>query len=222
MIRYAIFDMDGLMFDTERLFARSLTEYVGPKTGVAFPTEGILKLLGCNHRDFERLFPVLFGTKITPQECTELVTYWMKNEIETNGMPVKPGLYALLDALKAAGVRMALATGTSRPIAEIYLRMTRTLAYFDTLVCGDQVRHGKPDPEIFLTAYRLLGGVDPKTCAVLEDSYNGLVAAHAAGFLEICVPDLVDPTPQLDFTPFAKLKSLEEAIPLLRAVNGQH
>ena len=215
MIRPAIFDMDGLMFDTERLFLRALDEYVGPVTGVAFPTENVLQLLGCNHADFNRLFPILFGTAITPQHCTELVTEWMKREIETNGVPVKPGLYALLDALKAAGVRMALATGTSRPIATIYLEMTGTLPYFDTLVCGDQVRRGKPDPEIFETAFRQLGGGDPATCVVFEDSRNGLLAAHSGGFRTVCVPDLIDPTPDLPFTPDATLPFLDAAIPLI-------
>ena len=219
MIRCAIFDMDGLMFDTERLYMRALLEYVGPKTGVDFPMEGILRTLGCNHADFTRLFPELFGTEITPAECTELVTEWMKREIETFGMPVKPGLYELLDALKADGVRIALATGTSRPITAIYLEMTNTLRYFDALVCGDQVTHGKPDPEIFLTAFAALGGRDPKTCVVFEDSYNGLCAAHAGGFRTVCVPDLVDPTPMLTFVPDAVFKTLAEAIPLIRREN---
>ena len=221
MIRAAIFDMDGLMFDTERLFLRSLEEYVGPVTGVAFPVEDVLKLLGCNHRDFERLFPILFGTKITPARCTELVTEWMKHEIETNGMPVKPGLCDTLDALKADGIRIALATGTSRPIATVYLDMTNTLPYFDALVCGDQVRHGKPDPEIFLTAANALS-VDPNETVVFEDSYNGLIAAQTGGFLPICIPDLVDPTPWLITPPFAKFPILSDAIPLIRRVNGVH
>ena len=220
MIKTAIFDMDGLMFDTERLYVRAMQEYVGPKTGVDFPTEGLLRTLGCNHADFERMFPELFGTAITPAECTVLVTEWMKHEIETHGLPVKPGLYELLGALKADGIPMALATGTSRPIAEIYLEMTNTRPYFDALVCGDQVTHGKPDPEIFLLAHAALGGGDPQTCAVFEDSRNGLVAAHAAGFRTVCVPDLVDPTPTLGFAPFATLAALSDAIPLIRRENG--
>ena len=220
MIRYAIFDMDGLMFDTERLYVRSLLEYVGPVTGVTFPMDGILETIGMNHRDFERNFARLFGTKITSARCTELVTEWMKREIETNGMPVKPGLYALLDALKADGIPMALATSTSRPITSIYLEITGTRPYFDALICGDQVRRGKPDPEAFLTAFAALGGTDPGACVVFEDSYKGLCAAHAGGFRTVCVPDLVNPVPALDFVPDAVLKTLDEAIPLIRAENN--
>ena len=214
MIDTAIFDMDGLMFDTERLYLRALTEYVGPKTGVDFPMEGILRTLGCNHQDYLRIFPELFGTAITPEYCAELVSEWMQREIETHGVPVKSGLYALLDALKSRGFRLALATGTARPITAIYLGTTHTRAYFDAIVCGDQVTHGKPDPEIFLTACKAIDST-PQRCAVFEDSYNGLLAAHAGGFFSICVPDLIDPVSLLPFAPDAVCKTLDEAIPLL-------
>lgn len=219
MIRSVIFDMDGLMFDTERLYVRSLEEYVGPKTGIAFPRERILKTLGCNHADFERLFPTLFGTAISFRACYEMIETWMKNEMETNGVPVKPGLYDLLEALKARDIRMALATGTSRPIAMEYLKRTNTLSYFDALVCGDQVTHGKPDPEIFLLACKAIDG-KPETTAVFEDSVNGLTAAHNGGFFSICVPDLIDPLPRLNFTPNAVFRSLDEAIPLFCRKNA--
>ena len=218
MIESVIFDMDGLMFDTERLYVRSLEEYVGPKTGIAFPRESILRTLGSNHADFERMFPTLFGTEISFSDCYAMIESWMKHEMETNGVPVKPGLYTLLDALKASGVRIALATGTSRHIALEYLRRTDTLGYFDAFAFGDQVVHGKPDPEIFLLACSNLGGT-PAATAVFEDSVNGLRAAHAGGFFSICVPDLIDPLPRLDFTPDAVLHTLDEAIPLICAIN---
>lgn len=220
MIESVIFDMDGLMFDTERLYIRALEEYVGPKTGVAFPRESALMTLGMNHVDFERAYPKLFGTAIPFSDCYAMIESWMKQEMEANGVPVKPGLYDLLDALKSGGVRIALATGTSRYIALEYLRRTDTLKYFDAFAFGDQVAHGKPDPEIFLLACRLLGG-KPETTAVFEDSVNGLLAAHAGGFFSICVPDLVDPVPRLDFTPDAVLCTLDEAIPLILAINGR-
>ncbi len=218
MIRNSIFDMDGLMFDTERLYMRALTEYVGPKTGVVFPRENILKTLGMNHADYMQQFPVLFGDAISFAECDALVTNWTAREIAARGVPVKPGLYALLDALKADGIRMALATGTSRHIAIRYLESTDTRRYFDALVFGDQVTHGKPDPEIFLLACKALGGT-PETTAVFEDSVNGLKAAHAGGFFSICVPDLIDPVPRLDFMPDAVFRTLDEAIPLFREIN---
>lgn len=219
MIKNVIFDMDGLMFDTELLYIRSLEEYVGPKTDVSFPRESALKTLGMNHADFERSFPELFGTAIPFDTCYSMISEWMTAEMEAHGVPVKPGLYALLNALKADGVGIALATGTSKHIALEYLKRTDTLRFFDAFAFGDQVTRGKPDPEIFLLACRQLGG-DPQTTAVFEDSVNGLKAAHAGGFFSVCVPDLVDPVPQLVFTPDAVLRSLDEAIPLIRAINA--
>ena len=213
MIRNVIFDMDGLMFDTERLYVRALEEYVGPVTGVAFPRESILRTLGSNHADFMRMYPDLFGTALPFDTCYLMITDWMTQEMETHGVPVKPGLMALLSALKADGIGIALATGTSRPIALEYLRRTDTLKYFDAFAFGDQVAHGKPDPEIFLLAADALGA-KPKDTAVFEDSVNGLRAARAGGFFSICVPDLVDPLPCLDFMPDAVLHTLDEAIPL--------
>ena len=214
MIRSVIFDMDGLMFDTERLYVRALEEYVGPVTGVAFPRENVLKTLGMNHADFERSYPDLFGTALPFNACYAMITDWMTKEMEAHGVPVKPGLYALLAALKADGIKIALATGTSRHIALEYLRRTDTLRYFDAFAFGDQVAHGKPDPEIFLLAANALSA-KPKDTAVFEDSVNGLRAARAGGFFSICVPDLVDPLPYLDFMPDAVLHALDEAIPLL-------
>ena len=218
MIRNVIFDMDGLMFDTEQLYVRALEEYVGPVTGVSFPRENILKTLGSNHADFERMFPELFGTEISFSDCYAMISDWMTQEMETHGVPVKPGLYALLTALKANGIKIALATGTSRHIALDYLERTDTRKYFDAFAFGDQVTHGKPDPEIFLLAARQLCAA-PQDTAVFEDSINGLRAARAGGFFSICVPDLVDPLPYLDFTPDAVFRTLDEAIPLLCAEN---
>jgi HAD superfamily hydrolase (TIGR01509 family) len=164
------------------------------------------------------MFPALFGTAIAFDACYAMIADWMTREMEAHGVPVKPGLYALLDALRADGIKIALATGTSRPIALEYLRRTDTLRYFDAFAFGDQVTHGKPDPEIFRLACSALGGT-PEETAVFEDSVNGLKAAHAGGFFSVCVPDLIDPVPRLDFKPDAVLPVLDDAIPLIRAIN---
>ena len=102
----------------------------------------------------------------------------------------------LLDFLKENRLKIALATSTSRRTSELNLKITGTAKYFDALVCGEDVKNGKPDPEVFLTAASRLG-VAPECCAAFEDSVNGILSAYDAGMTTVMVPDYVQPTEEL-------------------------
>jgi HAD superfamily hydrolase (TIGR01509 family) len=130
------------------------------------------------------------------------------------GIPLKPGVTEVLEWLSAHGIPSAAASATIHE--KIVDRFTKTdlLKYFTVMVGGDEVTHGKPHPETFLTAAKRLG-VDPADCLVFEDSHNGVIAAHEAGMHVIMIPDLVAPTPELLKRVKHELGSLEEALPIL-------
>ena len=112
------------------------------------------------------------------------------------GVPVKPGLREVLTYLKEKGIKIALATSTSRKTSVLNLESAGVTAFFDTLVCGEDVTNGKPHPEVFLTAAERLGE-NPADCIAFEDSINGIKSAHAAGMVTVMVPDMLQPTDEI-------------------------
>lgn len=214
---YAIFDMDGLMFDTETLFIRAFEEVVGPKIGYRFPKQAMKQLIGLNHQAALELFPKLFpDCPESYDTCIAMFRAWMQDYIRENGIPVKPGLRELLAWLKEENIPCAVATSTDAAVAREYLDNAGITAYFQTITGGDQVKKSKPDPEIFERAMHALGGSDPGRCVVFEDSRNGLLAGANGGFRVIVVPDLMDPTLDLPGLCYAKCARLDAAIAVMQ------
>ncbi len=203
-----IFDMDGLMFDTERVIQRSW-QIVGEQMGYHNFGDHIYHTLGMNRKRRRQYFLETMGENF-PYD-TFLDTYRKVSEkyLKENGIPVKPGLLELLEFLKQKKIPIAVATSSSRKYAEQKLKEAGTFPYLDIVLCGDMVTRSKPDPEIYETACRLLGTI-PEETIVLEDSENGLRAAIAAGTRAIMVPDLIKNLPQIEKRLEAKLESLNE------------
>ena len=130
--------------------------------------------------------------------------------VEREGIPVKPGLYEILEFFRQRGVKIALATSTSRETAELNLRLAKVSDYFDVLVCGGDVTNGKPHPEVFLTAAERLG-FSPESCVAFEDSINGIKSAYAAGMTTVMVPDFLQPTDEIKPMITYLCKDLSEA-----------
>lgn len=212
-----IFDMDGLMFDTERLYIEGF-KYVGEKTGAKFPEESLLKLVGMNYHDGVKLFNEEFGSTPSYEECFRINDEYIENYMKTKGIPCKPGLHELLDYLATNDYKIALATSTKEETARYYLELADVTSYFDVIVCGDMITRGKPDPEIFLLAASKLG-TPPENCLILEDSRNGIIAAHSAGIPSILVPDLIVPTAQMEEYCYKKVKTLFNVIDILEEQN---
>ena len=195
MITAVVFDMDGLMFDTERLGFQSTlkaSEELG-LTGMASIYE---QLIGANQQYCRELFVRVYHDEKLYDRFCRLESTYRREWIDQHGLPVKPGLYELLEDLAARNIPTALATSSKRETADYYLSLAHLTGYFTAIVSGEQVTRSKPDPEIYQKAVALLGQ-DPKTCVALEDSYNGIRSAYAGGLQPIMIPDIKQPDDEM-------------------------
>ena len=209
MIEAVIFDMDGLMVETERLAKRFWLEALD-EFGVSLTDDQYFRIVGRTSTDSTIVLNEMLGADFPVEKCRARMRELYYADIAENGIPVKPGLLELVEFLRTKSVRYAVATSTARDITERKLELTGLTPYFDTIIAGDEVSNGKPDPEIFLKVAESLS-VEPGTCVVLEDSFNGIRAAHAAGMIPIMVPDLTQPTEQIRSLAHAVTPSLFEA-----------
>ena len=213
MIEAVLFDMDGLMFDTERMYQKAWLQ-AGRQMGVPMEPEIVDRLRGRNREGCARVCREAFGEDFDfdamRTACRALMARW----IEEDGLPVKPGLYELLAELERRGIPAVLSTSTTRDSAWGHLQRAKVDRYFLGAVCGDEVSHSKPDPEVFLKA-AALAGRDPARCMVLEDSPAGVRAGAAAGCFTVMVPDLTGPDEELKKLADEILPGLRDVIPLL-------
>ena len=186
-----IFDMDGLMFDTERVFIMAW-DYAGEKIGIGKAGYMVYKTLGMNIASSYKVWKEEFGDGYNQEELRKYTKEFLTNYYNENKVPVKKGLYNLLDFLQKNDCKMAVASSSPRWEVEKHLKDAGIYEYFKGIICGDMVENSKPDPEIYLKACALLEA-NPSECYALEDSKNGLLAAHRAGCRPIMVPDLWQP-----------------------------
>jgi HAD superfamily hydrolase (TIGR01509 family) len=214
MIEAVVFDMDGIIFDTEKLSDKAW-ERASEEFDCAEIMNYRAEFMGLNRSQTKKLLTEKFGSKVPFEKFFEFTWNWMQQSIQSNGLPVKPGLYELLGYLKKNGYKIAAATSTSRRYVMDYFERAEITAFFDGIVCGDMVEKSKPDPDIYLKAAALLQ-VEPQKCMALEDSPNGLLSANRAGMKTVMVPDMIEPTVELQKLLFACVPSLKEVIPLLQ------
>jgi len=191
----AIFDLDGLLLDTERYseraFHRTTSDY-----GLGNQTDLFLSLVGTNE-DFhnDRLSQAL-GHLIDPRAFRRDWIAYFHQSMEDEPVPLLPGVQEMLNWLNAENITCAVATSSTTPNGERKLKHAGIREFFHTVTCGDQVSKSKPHPDIYLKAAESIGA-DLSRSIALEDSPNGVKAAHAAGLHVIQVPNLVQPSPDL-------------------------
>lgn len=210
MIKGAIFDMDGLMFDTETLVYRAWQK-VMDKNGFDYNFEIYKKTVGRRTVEVKKLYEELYGNSFDYHQMRRQANVYFREDVEKNGLPVKKGLYNILNFLKENSIKVAMATSTSSPTAMELVEKAGVGEYFEKFICGNMVKNGKPHPEVFLTATKEIG-VLPKDCIALEDSINGIKSAYSAGTKPIMVPDMLEPTEEIKPMLFALCKDLDEAI----------
>ncbi len=186
-----IFDMDGLMFDTERVFIGAW-DYAGEKLGLGKAGYMVLRTLGLNTEACDQAWRDAFGEDVDIQAMWYNTREYLEDYYSKYIVSAKKGLHDLLTYLKRKGYKLAVASSTKRAKVEHNLLDAGVRQYFDVVIAGDMVEKSKPEPDIYLRAAAELG-VKPEECIALEDSRNGLLSAHAAGMPVIMVPDLWQP-----------------------------
>jgi beta-phosphoglucomutase family hydrolase len=190
-IECVIFDMDGLILDTERLSFEAWRKIL-KKYGRVMTRETYTTLMGITYENVVNRLIEIYGQELPIAEIYAEKNMEVLKFMHDNGVPVKPGIYELLDFLVERNYKLALATSTSREKAVNLLERVGIKDKFGVMVFGDEVVNSKPDPEIFLKAAEKLG-VNPEKCIVLEDSSAGIEAAYRAGMKGINIPDLKMP-----------------------------
>ena len=189
----AIFDMDGLMFDTEVIYGRAWS-LAGERLGVTIPDGFHTAVCGSNGENAKKIIQ----TYLPEVDCDALMklTYQISYDLQRRALPEKPGLHEILEFFRSRGVKMAVASSTQREQVEWNLEKSGIRSYFDAVVTGEDVSHSKPDPEAFLIASARLG-LPASDCYVFEDSFNGVRAGHAAACCTVMIPDLRQPDQEI-------------------------
>lgn len=208
MLELVIFDVDGLMIDTESVWKNAFDK-AGDKYGIPNLGDTLFpSLIGKRLEDEQGLLDRLLPSDIQNQ----LINEWRQIGLGSleREVPVKPGLYEMLDYLEQHHIKMAVATTTRRELTEQRLKKIGVYNRFDYVLCGDEVTKRKPDPEIYLSVLHKMN-TKAENAIVLEDSSVGVEAAYRAGIDCIQVPDLIAPTEVQEKQTICIVKDLMEA-----------
>ena len=221
MIKAVLFDMDGTIFDTEVIYRRC---WFQAAADVGFDEDIDLFLhhvCGLNMADMEVFFCRTYGEKVPFEVLRARWLECVESELARGVLPFKFGAPDILYRLKEQGIKLALATSSGPQTVARYLQTSGIEGVFDTIMTGNQVKHSKPHPEIFLRAAEQLG-VSPAHCVVVEDAPHGIRAGHAAGMKTVMVPDLHPCTEELRPVLWHLCNTLTELLPLIENENKTH
>ncbi|MCY6957236.1 HAD family hydrolase [Clostridium brassicae] len=217
MIKAVIFDMDGLMFDTERL-AKESWQKIGEKYGYIFNDELFNKVMGLTIKATEKVFKDTYGDNFPYTNLKSEKNKVMLKEIEENGVGIKKGLIECIKYLKENNILIAIASSSQRSVIDFYLESANLVDEFDYIISGQEVTNGKPDPEIFLTCCEKLN-VNKENALVLEDSINGIKAAYDGNINVVLIPDLVQVPKEVERLTLKKLSDLSFVPELVESIN---
>ena len=203
--------MDGLIFDSERVFMRELSA-VAKSYGYEITESDYVRSLGLTGDTLYELQKEIHGNDYPHYEISHKARDRVDILAQTGGLPVKSGICELLEFLSEKKIPCAVASSTHARYVEKYLEASGLRKYFDKVIGGDMVSKSKPEPDIFLAA---AGDTAPENCLVLEDSINGIIAASRAGIPVICIPDMVYPTDDIKALTAAVVNTAAEVIELI-------
>ena len=216
MIKAVIFDMDGTMLDTEHVKEEGL-KYVGESLNVKIDDQTLTQIRGTNNTRLKEILCNKFEG-LNVEKLLETREKYVEKYFENNPIEPKKGLLELLKFLKNHDYKMAVASSSNLEVIKKYLKKVGVFDYFDVIIGGDIVTKGKPDPEIYSKCIEQLN-LSKEECIGVEDTANGVLSIHRAGMKPIMIPDLEEPSKEIENLVYAKLESLSDVIPVLKEMN---
>ena len=195
LMKTIIFDMDGVIFDSERAVYNGWKE-IADKYGFGDIDRAYFRCIGTNAARSKEIFLECFGEDFPYDKYKDEQSREYHRKYDGGKLPLKNGIKELMEALRAAGYKTAIASSTRTKVIEDQIRDAGLSQFFDVIVGGDTVERSKPFPDIFLIAAENLGAA-PESTYVVEDSFNGIRAAHTGGFIPLMVPDMVPPDDEM-------------------------
>jgi len=213
-IRVVIFDMDGLLLDSEKI---ALTTFIESCRDCHFEPdlEIYYRCIGTTSSQTRKILTEGYGRDFPFEDISALWSHKFQVATLAKTIPLKEGVLSLLQYLNQRGLKKAVVTSTRHEIAVRELSANHILSYFEFVIGGDQVARGKPAPDIYLTACQRFSE-DPSGCLALEDSDNGVLAAHNAGLAVIQVQDILEPAPEIRALGHTLVQSLTEVKSLFK------
>lgn len=218
-IKAVLFDCDGLMFDTE-IIAQQIWRDGAREYGVTLPPDFFHRITGAGGKDLLDYIASIKGADILLKVCRSRrfdLDFW--RSIHTDCLN-RPGLIELFQYLEKEGIPAGICSSSAKEYVLALIGTVSVPLHFDTIVCGDMVKHAKPDPEIFLSGAERLG-IDPQNCLVLEDSKQGILAAKRAGMHNCFIPDTIVPDEEMKEAIEFTAGDMHEAIRLLERIRKQ-
>jgi len=207
-IKAIIFDMDGVIFDSERI-TRIMWKKAGAEYNLTDVEETVAEVTGRSFDDTCAYLKQKYGQDFPAVEFRTRCSTLFHDFADNNGLPFMPYAKEILQYIKDKGYILALASSTRKIVVERELKQAGIYDYFKTVTCGDMVSHSKPDPEIYLTAARTIN-IPPENCIAVEDSPNGILSAHRAGMKCVMVVDQIKPTDEIKSILYKLCYNLEE------------
>lgn len=211
MYKAVVFDMDGVIFDSEKLILDIWVE-LGEEHNIPDVEATMHKCLGVNATETKQIFLRDYGEDFPYDVYVKEASRRFHAKADNGELPMKPGVCELLHFLKEKGYIIGLASSTREASVRQELTDAGIIDYFDELVCGDMLKKSKPEPDIYLMACDKLG-VAPQEAVAIEDSFNGIRSAYAAGMTPVMVPDIAQPDEEMkekSFKIFASLLEVKE------------
>lgn len=210
MSKAVVFDMDGVIFDTERLILEKWQE-IAKKYDYDVDTIGNVfrACIGTNREKTRQIVKERLGADFPYDTFRQEASDLFYETVKKDGMPIKTGVSELLEYLKTTDVKIGLASSTRKEVVVQELTDANLIHYFEAIVGGDMVAHSKPEPDVFLKCFEELS-IEAKDAYIIEDSHNGIRAANKSGAIPIMVPDLLEENEEMRSLSSVILPSLVE------------